>query len=280
MSSHEDGVAGHYAAPELLEIVRGALTSMGIDPDDAPPEALRPVDEFHIGGAEATDYLLDKLGITSETRVLDIGSGLGGAARVIAARFGCPVTGIDLTPDFVEAARGLNRMCGMDMNPSFEVGSATDMPVVDDAFDLATMLHVGMNIPDKPGIFNEAHRVVRNGGIFAIYDVMRTGQGDLTFPVPWAAHAGLSALAEPDVYRRAAASAGFTLEKEENRQAIALEFFARVRAKVEEMGGPPALGLHNIMGATTGAKVANMVAGIKGDVIAPVLMIFRNAKEG
>jgi SAM-dependent methyltransferase len=116
---------------------------------------------------------------------LDIGSGIGGPARMIALRYGCRVTGVDLTPHFVEAARALSGMCGMADRVRFVVGSAVALPLRAASFDLALLLHVGMNVPDKSALFREARRVLRDGGTFAVYEVMRTGEGKLAFPVPW-----------------------------------------------------------------------------------------------
>jgi SAM-dependent methyltransferase len=239
-----------------------------------PPEALKAVDEFHIGGAEATAALLDRLDVRPETEVLDIGSGIGGPARNIAARAGCRVTGVDLTPAFVEAARALSEMCGMADRVQFEVGSATELPLPDRSFDVALLLHVGMNISDKKALFREARRVLRHGGTFAVYDVMQAGDGRLAYPVPWAETEELSALTPPDVYRNAAEQAGFVLISEENRSGIALEFFARVQAQAAG-AAPSPLGLHTLMGPTVKDKLANMIAAIHAGTIAPVQMIFR-----
>jgi SAM-dependent methyltransferase len=98
MRDIEGGVSKHYAGYDVLARIRAGLTQMGLDPDRVSPEALKPVDEFHIGGAEATAALLAKLDIRPETEVLDIGSGIGGPARMIAGRYECRVTGIDLSP--------------------------------------------------------------------------------------------------------------------------------------------------------------------------------------
>ncbi|MEJ8571399.1 class I SAM-dependent methyltransferase [Microbaculum marinum] len=274
MSTLEGGVAELYSAYDVLDRIKTGLAEMGYSSAPVPLDVLKPVDEFHIGGAQATDYLLGQLDLDSGTRVLDIGSGIGGAARMIASRFGCPVTGIDLTPAFVDTARELTELCGMGANPSFQVASATALPFDAASFDLATMLHVGMNIPDKEAVFAEARRVLRADGVFAVYDVMRIGDGELTFPVPWADTQKISALAGPDVYKALAGEAGFTLVSEESRQAIALEFFEKIRAQAAE-SAPPPLGLHNLMGPSIGAKMSNMIAGIRADVIAPVLMIFQ-----
>lgn len=278
MSDLESGVAGQYSAYDVLERIKAGLAAIGEDPDRIRPDVLKAVDEFHIGGAEATAHLLEQLDIRPDTRVLDIGSGIGGPARLVAGRFGARVTGVDLTPDFVETAKALTGMCGMSDRVDFKVGSATALPLDDGAFDLALMLHVGMNIPDKPAIFREARRVLSNGGVFAVYDVMRVGPGEIGYPVPWADSSAISSVAPPEAYREAASAAGFVLADEENRRDIALDFFARIQAAAQEAtankAAPPPLGLHNLMGASIGDKMKNMIAAIKAGTIAPVQMIF------
>lgn len=278
MSNLQDSVTRHYGSYRVLDRIRGGLAAQGIEGDRISPDALKAVDEFHIGGAEATIKLLEGLEVSKGTRVLDIGSGIGGPARTIAARYGCRVVGVDLTPDFVEAARVLSEMCGLSDLLDFKIGSATDLPLPDSGFDLALLLHVGMNIPDKAGLFREAHRVLRPGGKFAVYDVMRVGAGTLAFPVPWAETPDLSALETPDAYRSAARDAGFGLIREENRRAIALDFFARIKAQTDS-AAPPPLGLHLLMGPTVKAKMENMISAIAADTIAPVQMIFERRAD-
>lgn len=274
MNDQEEGVARHYGSYDVLARIRSGLEQSGIDLDHLTPQDLKAVDEFHIGGPAATERLLERLAIAPGMRVLDIGAGIGGPARTIALRFGAAVIGVDLTPAFVEAATALTAMCGMADKVRFEIASATALPFDASAFDVATLLHVGMNIPDKTGVFAEAARVLRAGGTFAVYDVMRLGEGELSFPVPWAETADLSALAAPDIYRRAARSAGFVLAEEIDRSDIALEFFRRIQAQAAS-SAPSPLGLHLLMGPTVGEKTANMIAAIKAKTIAPIEMIFR-----
>jgi SAM-dependent methyltransferase len=276
MASIEQGVAEHYAAYDVLANIRRGLSEMGLDPNAITPDVLKPVDEFHIGGADATAALLAKLDFKTGLNVLDIGCGIGGPARTIALRTGATVTGIDLTPDFIAAAKALSRMAGMGDKVQFETASATALPFPDASFDGATMLHVGMNIPDKAAVFAEAARVLKPGSVFAVYDVMRTGEGALEFPVPWAERAELSALETPAHYRACASGAGFTQEAEENRGAIALDFFAHVQVQASS-AAPSPLGLHLLMGPTVRQKSANMIAAIRSGTIAPVQMIFRHS---
>jgi SAM-dependent methyltransferase len=151
------------------------------------------------------------------------------------------------------------------------------MPFADRAFDRAYMLHVGMNIDDKPKLCSEVSRVLRSGSLFGIYDVMRIGDGELTYPVPWATTAASSALATPAQYREALQAAGFSVIAERNRRDFALAFFDQLRARTAAAGGPPPLGLHILMGRNTPDKVQNMIQNISNGRIAPVELIARKA---
>jgi SAM-dependent methyltransferase len=267
----ERTVTAHYAGAGLHRRIMERLAEAGIAADRVTAEDLKAVDEFHIGGAEATAALLDQLAIGPETRVLDVGSGIGGPARTIAARHGALVTGVDLTPDFVEAARRLTETVGL--RADFVVGSALDLPFPDGAFDLATLLHVGMNIPDKPRLFAEVARVLVPGGSFAVFDVMRFGAHP-AFPLPWAADRSSSFLETPDAYLAAAEAAGFTLVARRDRGEVARAFFARMQEAMAA-GRTPPVGLPLLMGEAAPQKVANMVAAVRAGDIQPVEMIFR-----
>jgi len=267
----ERTVAAHYAGAGLHARIMERLAEAGIPAGAVTAEHLKAVDEFHIGGAEATAALLDQLSIGPETRVLDVGSGIGGPARTIAARYGARVTGVDLTPDFVETARRLTETVGL--KADFVVGSALDLPFPDASFDLATLLHVGMNIPDKPRLFVEVARVLVPGGTFAVFEVMRFGAHP-AFPLPWAANAASSFLETPDAYLAAADAAGFAPVARRDRGEIARDFFARMQEAMAA-GRVPPVGLPLLMGEAAAQKVANMVAAVGSGDIQPVEMIFR-----
>jgi SAM-dependent methyltransferase len=268
-------VSKHYAHGDLTEAIRSGLALQAKSTDAVTIDDLAPVDEFHIGGRRASEDFLDQLAFGTRTKVLDVGCGLGGAARFVANRYGSQVTGIDLTAEYVETGNTLCKWVGLDQRISLHEGSALAMPFTERSFDGAYMLHVGMNIEDKEKLAGEVARVLRPGSVFGIYDVMRTGPGGLAFPVPWAATAGLSAVADSDRYKGALEKAGFDILAERNRRDFALAFFADLRAKTAAAGGPPPLGLHVLMGKNTPEKVQNMIDNISTGRIAPVELIAR-----
>ena len=271
----ERSVAEHYTHGSLERTILEALAAAGKDPDRLAPADLAPVDEFHIGGRQATIDFAAQMEIEPGLHLLDVGSGLGGASRFFAHERGCRVTGIDLTEEYVRAAEALARRVGLADRVSYRHGSALDLPFAPGTFDGAYMLHVGMNVEDKAGLFAGVRRVLRPGGFFGVYDVMREGEGDLSYPVPWASSPETSFVGSAADYRRLLEGAGFAVQKERGRRGFAVEFFRDMRAQAAESGGPPPLGLHLLMGATAPEKAANMMANLERALIAPTEIIAR-----
>jgi len=276
MPTQQD-VSKHYTHGNLVAAIQAGIEALGKTITSVTVDDLAPVDEFHIGGRQASEEFLGQLDLTPKKQVLDIGCGLGGAARFVASRYGCRVTGIDLTPEYVETARAACAWVGLDSRISLHQGSALAMPFADGTFDCAYMLHVGMNIEDKAKLCSEVSRVLRPNSLFGIYDVMKVGAGELMFPVPWATTAASSAVANPVQYREALDRAGFTVISERNRRDFALAFFDQLRVRTATAGGPPPLGLHILMGRNTPDKVQNMIENISVGRIAPVEMIARKS---
>ncbi|MDG4877221.1 methyltransferase domain-containing protein [Mesorhizobium sp. WSM4935] len=266
-------VAKHYARDSLIADIRDGLAAMGKTESTVTAEDLSPVDEFHIGGRAATGELAEQLALTAEDRVLDIGCGLGGPARQIAAHYGCQVTGIDLTRDYVEAGNVLSGWLHLEDRISLQQGDALALPFADESFTAAYMLHVGMNIADKSALFSEIARVLRVGARFGVFDVMRTGPGELSYPLPWASTADTNAIAQPEQYRDALSAAGFEIISERQRRDVALDYFARQRAQAAK--GRAVLGVQTLMGARRPQMVQNMTESISASLIAPVEIIAR-----
>ncbi len=272
----EKALAQHYAHGSLEETIMNALAAAGKDVNHLTPKDLSPVDEFHVGGRPATTAFAQQFGLRPGMRLLDIGCGLGGAARYFAHEHGCQVNGIDLSEEYVNVANALAARVGLDERVSCEAGSALALPFEQGSFDAAYMLHVGMNIEDKARLFAEVRRVLKPAGLFGIYDVMRLAAGDLSFPVPWASGPESSFVADAASYRQLLEAAGFEVLKERDRREFALDVFAQMRAR-GAASAPAPLGLHIVMGANAGQKVKNMIADISAGLIAPTELICRVA---
>lgn len=169
---------------------------------------------------------------------------------------------------------------GLGDRVTLEQGDATATHYAEGTFDKAFMMHVGMNIEDKQALASELHRVLRPGGQLGVYDIMRTGDADLVFPVPWATTASESRVSSPGEYKAALEAAGFRMVAEHDRDSFALEFFAELQARAGGAGGPAPLGLHILMGETAPEKVRNMIANVSQQRIAPVELIAEKTGRG
>jgi SAM-dependent methyltransferase len=274
---NQQDISTHYTHGDLVVAIRAGIEKLGKTVDSVTVDDLAAVDEFHVGGRQASEHFLDQLGLTPDKHILDVGCGLGGPARFAASRYRCRVDGIDLTPEYVETGRVINGWVGLADRVSLHQGSALAMPFADGTFEGAYMLHVGMNIEDKAKLCAEVGRVLRPGALFGIYDVMKVGDGEMTFPAPWATTAESSALAPPRQYRSALEAAGFAITAELDRRDFAVAFFDQFRARTMAAGGPPPLGLHVLMGRNTPDKIQNMIQGVAKGIIAPVELIARKA---
>lgn len=277
MSETPRSLTAHYAGdPEepILARILGALAASGVAVDPLDPEALAPVEEFHIGGRKATAATLAKLALTPQTRLLDIGCGIGGAARHAARHAGCAVTGIDLTEDYIAAARELSRRCGLDARLRFEVGDATALPFPDHSFEAAITLHAAMNIADRDALYAEAARALVPGGRLCLYDVMRVGPGETPFPVPWSSAPEHSFLLSPEETVAALDRAGFEIETIEDWRDVALSYVAPP-AKTAAAAEKPALGKRLVMGPNAALKAANLRQAVTEGVVSPVAIVAR-----
>lgn len=271
--SIETRVAAHYAKDALEDAILAGLAASGKDVAHLTPADLAPVDEFHTGGGKATAELAAGMGLKPGMRVLDIGCGIGGAARQFATAHGCRVVGIDLTADYVRTGAALARRLNLQTLVSFAAASATALPFAAQSFQAATMIHVGMNIADKAALFAEVRRVLRRGGIFALYDIMRAGTDEPLYPLPWAASAETSFLERATTYRSLFEAKQFSILRVRNRRGDAMAFFARGTARAA--AGPPPLGLHLLMGPDTALKIDHVRDGLARGVIVPWEMILR-----
>jgi ubiquinone/menaquinone biosynthesis C-methylase UbiE len=235
-----DAVAVHYGGSgDLADTIAEILKRAGKTLDALTTADLATVDEFHIRGRKATLDLAGRMRLDDRSRVLDIGSGLGGPARTVAETHGCHVTGIDLTEAFCEAAAVLSDWVGLGDRVAFHQGDATSLPFAEDAFDAAMTIHAAMNIAAKDRMYDEARRVVKPGGIFAVYDILQGEGGDVLYPVPWAREPSISHLATPEEMQSLLADAGFRVLEAQDSTDASLRFFEELTARMAQSGPPP-----------------------------------------
>jgi len=270
--SAPDAIETHYTRPQLEDVILQALARAGKDLEQLAAADLAPVDEFHVGGLQATETLAGLMHLRPGLRLLDVGCGIGGPARYFAEVHGCHVTGVDLTEEFVRVAQGLTRRVKLESAASFERASVLELPFAAASFDGAYMIHVGMNIADKASVFLEVSRVLKPGARFAIFDIMRAAPEPFSFPVPWALSAENSFVADAKAYLGALQSAGFTVKHERSRRQFAIEFTQEVMARTAKSGSP-ALGLHLLMGEKAPLMLKNVLTAMQAGILEPVELV-------
>jgi len=267
-------VASHYGRTGLEQRILDGLAAAGLDGKPLTPADLAPVDEFHIRGRLATTELALLAEIERGERVLDVGAGLGGPARHLAAEFGAEVVGADLTPEYCEVARLLTERAGLEDSVSFHLADALELPFDDGEFDVVWTQHAAMNIPDKERLYGELGRVLRQGGRLALYDVTAGPGGQVHFPVPWATGPELSFLATPDELRRLVEASGLEIVAWRDVSAPAADWF-RERLAAVQGGSPPPLGLHLLLGADAPIMFGNMLRSLEEERIVLIQLVAR-----
>jgi sarcosine/dimethylglycine N-methyltransferase len=253
MTDALDGVRDHYRATGLAERLKTALMDFGPEDQRLTPEQLGSVDQFHTRGLAATAELAKLAGIAAGMSVLDVGAGVGGPARFLAAAYGCRVTGVDLSAPFVDAARYLTERTGQGGQVSFQAASALELPFDNGDFDTVLLQHVAMNIDGRAGLYREIRRVLRPSGRFAIYDVV-LNSGEPHYPLPWARTPATSFLLSAVATREAIEQAGFrTLAWHDDTEA-AKSWMVGMRTS----GPPPSPNLSVVMGPDFAQLAANL----------------------
>jgi SAM-dependent methyltransferase len=264
MTDDRSDVETHYTRSVIGETILAALAAAGRDIEHLTIEDLAPVDEFHSRRRLATVELAALLAPSTGDHVLDIGSGIGGPSRYLAATFGCRVTGLDLTAEFCRVAADLSRRTGLDGRVDYRQGDATAMPFADASFDLAWLQNAAMNIADRARLYGGIRRVLKPKGRFALQDVTAGPGGAPHYPVPWARDPAISFLVSPEATRAQLEAAGFRILAWEDKTDIAIAEAQAEREKAKaNPQPPPALGIQLILGADFAVMMKNSVRNLE-----------------
>jgi ubiquinone/menaquinone biosynthesis C-methylase UbiE len=271
----ELSVQSHYRAAGLLDRIVAGLREAGKDPSAPTVDDLAPADEFHSAGRAATKDLAALAALKPGTRVLDVGSGLGGPARFLAATYGCDVTGIDLMPEFCTVATELSRLTRLTERTRFRQGNALALPFDNGAFDYVWTIQTQMNIADKRQFYGEIRRVLRPGGQFVFQDICAGNGQPLDFPISWASEAGQSHLISPEDLRKLLGALGL---KQHAFRDVSASILAWLDANRPPAGTLPPLGMHLVLGERHAEKRANSGRALREGRVKYVQGVFLKPK--
>ena len=275
MDSYRDSLNGHYGQTDLSGRIRQACERLGLTPESLTREDLSNLDEIHIRGLEATRELGNLAGLKPGQRVLDVGSGLGGPARTLAAEFGCEVVGLEIVSEFCRAAAMLTEWVGMTEQVSCREGDMRAMPFADGEFDVVVTQHTIMNVEDKAALFAEISRVLKSTGGFLLYEVCGEDDRALAYPVPWAGGPEISFLTTAAELRELITAARFTEKHWSDVTTKALDWFDGL-AKGMQMAAPrprgPNVGV--VLGPDAAEKSRNLQRNLREGHIQVVQGLF------
>jgi ubiquinone/menaquinone biosynthesis C-methylase UbiE len=278
VANYSASVNRQYGQDDLTTKILTALQNAGKNIDKLTREDLLTFDEFHIGGIAETRNLAKLAGLRAGMHVLDVGSGLGGPARTLAAEFGCSVIGLDLTDEFCRAAAMLTERVGLSDKVTFKIGSALEMPFDDDSFDVVWTQFAGMNIADKEKLYGEFRRVLRPGGVLTLHEVMAGTVSDLHYPNFWANEPSINFLRQPDEVRKLLVSTGFQEVQWIDLTQHSFEWFRAMLASRAANSNLP-LGFQVFIADSVQQKAANVIRNLEEKRVTVVQAVFELQKK-
>ena len=261
MSQLNTKIKDQYNKSDIFENICNKLEQKGIDLNYVSRSDISSVDEFHLRGAEVSNELVNEIYL-NDTNVLDVGCGLGGPARMLADRFNCKVTGIDLSEEYITTAQKLSQLVGLADKTKFIQADALNLPFENSSFDVVWTQHVQMNIEDKTKFYTEIHRVLRDEGALVYYDIFKKGEEEVNYPLPWANNASINFLEPIKLVDALLNDLEFIKLQTTDQTLKAKQFLSGALDKFKKQG-PSILGLNLLMGKSTMKKLGNILKCIE-----------------
>lgn len=274
MPDYLKSINQQYSRSSLNDSILTAFKNEGINIESLTLDNLSWFDQLHLGGRKATRNLAKLANLIPGMKILDIGCGVGGPARTLAADFGCQVIGLDITESYVQAAEMLTEKVGLSESVSFQVGNALDLVFDAETFDVVWSQNMIMNIEDKQQLFQEIHRVLRNEGILAIEALMAGEKEETRFPVYWADDPSISFVSTPASLTLIMEDTGFEqiAWRDVTKQSIDVGYKARAAAR----DIPRPVGLH-LLYTDVPEKAKNTLQGFEDGTYLDIYAVFKRA---
>jgi ubiquinone/menaquinone biosynthesis C-methylase UbiE len=225
-------------------------------------EDLFPIDQYHARGIAATVDLGKRMPIRENSKILDIGCGLGGPARYYSKEFKCFIEGIDITPSFIELGTEFNKLTDMSNQVHLNVGNGETLDFEDNFFDGAYSQHVTMNISNREKFFSEAYRVLKTHSFFAFTEHGLGPIGNPVYPLPWADNENMSYLLTPKKTISLLKDVGFYEIEIIETGAKYMSGYEKLMSQTKDIK-QPILGIHVIGGQSMTERSMNSLTSIK-----------------
>jgi len=265
MRNSKSQIEKQYYKADIFEDICKKLEQQGVDLNKVSRSDISGVDEFHVQGAAISNEIVNEIYL-KDTKVLDVGCGLGGPSRMLADRFNCKVTGIDLCDEYIRTAQKLSELTGLTDKTEFIHGDALNLPFKESSFDIVWTQHVQMNIADKDKFYSEIKRVLNDEGALVYYDIFKKGKEEVNYPLPWANNASISFLESIQLVDALLDDLGFaklqTTDQTNKAKYSLINSFEKIKRN-----GLPKLGLNVLMGNSTNKKLVNILKGIEENKI-------------
>ena len=202
------------------------------------------------------ERLADRLpAIGADARVLDIGSGYGGAARYLAKRFGCKVIALNLSEKENQRNRELSTDAGLGGLVEVVDGSFEAIPLEDASVDVVWSQDAILHSGRRDQVIAEVARVLKPGGHFVFTDPMESGNCARADLEPVLARIHLETLGSPQFYEKTAKANGLELVAWEEKTPQLIRHYSRV---AEELSSQRA----NLAGRVSEAYIDRMLTGL------------------